>query len=79
MARMTRHKKGFRHLFVEVPEVVWDWIAAQAEARSVSMAAFVTELVREQAGIPESDLPKRQRAGRPRKRAKGKPKKKGAS
>jgi hypothetical protein len=62
---MPRISPGFRPLFVQIPETLFDKLAADANESGRSMGEIVTRLLRREYKVPEEDLPRRRRSGRP--------------
>lgn len=70
VSRMVKPAKGYRTLFVQIPEVVWDAVAAIAEEKGETLNNVVAAMLARQAGVSKKLLPAPKRPGR-------KPKKKG--
>jgi len=67
---MTKTPDGFHHLQALIPAAAWDALAADADARGVSVAHLVTDLIFKRYRIPLKKRPPPKRRGR-------KPKEKG--
>lgn len=66
--RMTKEREGFHNMFVQIPSVLWDALAADADTSGASVARILTEILRRHYGVKRESLPKLKRAGRPPKR-----------
>jgi hypothetical protein len=64
---MTRKRPGFKNVFVQVPDAVWDAVAADADRRGESFAHVLAEALRRHYKLPASAIPPRRRAGRKQK------------
>jgi hypothetical protein len=66
---MTKARDGFRVLFVQVPEALWDAVNGDAEQEGGSLARVVTRILAKHYRVNPATLPKPKRAGRkPRER-----------
>ncbi len=66
---MTKERSGYRVLFAQIPEVLWNRLADEVEATGASMAVVITELLRKHYRVNPKELPAPKRPGRkPKKR-----------
>lgn len=61
---MTRPRKDFELLFVQVPIVLRQMLDAESKAKGESMAKLVTAMLAKRYKVPMSSLPKYQKPGR---------------
>ncbi len=65
---MTKSRDGFRVLFVQVPEVLFNALSRDADAEHGSLARVVTRILAKHYKVNPTSLPQPKRAGRKPKR-----------
>ncbi len=66
---MTKERDGFRVLFVQLPEQLWELANRDADAGGESLARVVTRILAKHYKVNPASLPQPKRAGRkPRQR-----------
>lgn len=61
---MTKRRPGYHDLFAQIPDAVWNALAADADAHGESIARRLTFLLSKQYRIAKERLPAPKRSGR---------------
>lgn len=68
MASMVKEREGYRTLFVQLPEALWEALASEADGKHEgNITRTVMHILQERYKVPASKLPKPRRMGRPRR------------
>lgn len=69
MVAMVTPREGYRTLFVQIPQPVWDALAAEADkSYDGSLTKAISTILRERYRIAAAKMPPPRRVGRPRKK-----------
>ena len=68
---MPKPRAGYHDLVTQIPEVLWVRLEADATARGASLTRTLVLILQKHYKVPDADLPKPRRAGRPRKPREG--------
>ena len=68
MPSMVKDREGYRTLFAQLPEIIWDELAKEAALHyEGNITKALTRLLIERYNISPKKLPKPKRVGRPRR------------